>query len=233
MRKIIASVLLAAGAFAQSPAFETATIKPSKDEPGHSGSHTRTGRIVMSGQTLKSLICKAYRVKDFQVSGGPKWIDGDRFDINAKAEGAADSPELLLMLRTLLADRFQLAFHHEEKIASTYALVVVKSGLKIKPAADGATSQSNGSRGKLTAQGVTMSKLADILEREMGGPVTDLTGVSGGYDFTLEWSTEGDANDLQSALLAALQQQLGLKLEMRKLPVDLLVIDRAEKPSEN
>lgn len=233
MRKIIASILFAAGAFAQSPAFEAATIKPSKDQPGHSGSHTRTGMIVMSGQTLKGLICKAYQVNDYQVSGGPKWIDGDRFDINAKAEGAADSPQLLLMLRTLLADRFQLVFHHEEKIDSTYALVVAKSGLKIKPSADGAGSNSNGSKGQLTAQGVTMSKLADMLAREMGGPVADLTGIAGGYDFTLEWSMEGDANDRQSALLAALQQQLGLKLEMRKLPVDLLVVDRAEKPSEN
>ena len=78
-----------------------------------------------------------------------------------------------------------------------------------------------------------MAKLADSLARDVGSPVTDLTGTPGAYDFTLEWSTEGDATDVQSALFAALQQQLGLKLESRKLPVDLLVIDRAEKPTEN
>jgi uncharacterized protein (TIGR03435 family) len=136
-------------------------------------------------------------------------------------------------LQTLLADRFQLTFHHEEKIASTYALVVAKSGLKIKPVEGATGSKSSGGNGKIAAQGITMAKLADQLSRRVGGPVTDLTGVSGAYDFTLEWSTEGDANDLQSALFAALQDQLGLKLEMRKLPVDLLVIDRAEKPSDN
>jgi uncharacterized protein (TIGR03435 family) len=112
MRTVI--FFLATCALAQPPAFEAATIKPSKDRPGHTGSHSRTGMIVLTGQTLKGLICAAYDVKDFQVSGGPKWMDDDRFDINAKAEGAADGPQLKNMLQTLLADRFQLVFHREQ-----------------------------------------------------------------------------------------------------------------------
>ncbi len=226
-------ILLATCAFAQPPAFEAATIKPSQDAFGHSGWHVRTGMIVMDGQTLKSLIAIAYHVKDSQVSGGPKWIDGDRFDINAKALGAADQPQLLLMLRTMLADRFQLVFHHEEKIAPAFALVALKSGIKIKPVEGAEGSSSHSSKGELTATGVTMAKLADILSSEVKAPVTDLTGAPGAYDFKLDWSTEGDRDDLQSALFAALQSQLGLKLEMRKLPVDLIVVDKAEKPSEN
>jgi uncharacterized protein (TIGR03435 family) len=231
MRKFI--FFLAACAFAQPPAFEAATIKPSKDQPGHSGSHSRTGMIVLTGQTLKGLICAAYQVKDFQVSGGPKWMDGDRFDINARAEGAADGPQLKNMLQTLLADRFQLVFHHEQKIGPAYALVLVKSGLKIKPVEGASGSNSNGSKGQLTVTGMTMPTFADLLTRELKTPVVDLTETPGAYDFKLEWSLEGDKDDAQSALFAALQSQLGLKLESRKLPIDLIVVDRAEKPSEN
>ena len=216
---------------AQPPVFEAASIKPSKEFSGrHWDSHP--GTISLRGHSLKSLICVAYHVKESQVSGGPKWLDDDRFDINAKAEGPAEDPQLLAMLQTLLAERFQLVFHHEEKIGSAFALVAAKSGLKIQPVeAEG--SRSSGSKGRIVAKGVSMEKLAEILSRQAGAPVSDMTGATGVYNFTLEWSTEGDAADIQSALFAALQQQLGLKLEMRKLPVDLLVIDRAEKPSEN
>lgn len=231
MRKAL-WILLASSLLAQQAAFEAATIKPSKDDPGHRGWHSNTGMMTMSGHTLKSLICVAYGKKEAQVSGGPKWVDQDRFDINAKAEGAADDPQLLAMLRTLLADRFQLRFHHEERIAPAYAMVLAKSGLKLKPA-DSAGSKSNSSKGRMMAQGVTMEKVAEMLSRRIGSTVVDLTGAPGAYDFTLEWSTEGDAAEQQSALLAAIQERLGVKLEMRKLPTDFLVIDRAEQPSEN
>jgi len=227
------SILLATHALAQPPAFEAATIKPSVDRPGHSGSHSRTGMIVLTGQTLKGLICNAYQVRDFQVTGGPKWIDGDRFDVNAKAEGAAEGPQLRAMLQTLLADRFQLVFHHEQKIAPAYALVLGKSGLKIKPVEGATGSGSNGGKGELTVTGMTMSRFADVLSRELKGPVVDLTETPGAYDFKLTWSIDGDANDDQSSLLAELQSQLGVKLESRKLPIDLIVVDKAEKPSEN
>jgi uncharacterized protein (TIGR03435 family) len=227
------SILLAAHAFAQPPSFEAAAIKPSKEEFGHSGWDSHPGIISLRGQTLKGLICIAYHVKDSQVAGGPKWLEGDRFDINAKAEGAANDRQLLQMLQTLLADRFQLVFHHEEKVAPAYALVLAKSGLKITPVEGTNGSHSNGSKGQLTVTGMTMPGLAEALSRELKTPVVDLTETPGAYNFKLDWSTEGDANDLQSALFAALQLQLGLKLESRKLPVDMIVVDRAEKPSEN
>jgi uncharacterized protein (TIGR03435 family) len=232
MRKLIASILFAACVFAQSPVFEAATIKPSKDEPGHTGWHSRTGTIQLTGHTLKSLIAVAYQVKPAQVSVGPKWMTDDRFDINAKSENAADAQQLLVMVQTLLAERFQLVFHHEERIAPAYALLLTKSGLKIKPSED-AGSSSSSSKGRMIAKGVSMAKLADNLTRQLGTTVTDLTGAPGVYDFTLEWATEGDATDLQSALFAALQTQLGLRLELRKLPTDTIVVDKAEKPSEN
>jgi uncharacterized protein (TIGR03435 family) len=228
-----ALLLLATCAFAQPPAFEAATIKPSKSQPGRSASHTRTGMIILTGKTLKGLICSAYDIEDFQVSGGPKWMDEDRYDVNARAEGAANGPQLMMMLQTLLADRFQLAIHHEQKVGPAYALVLVKSGLKIKPVEGATGTNSKGGKGQLTVTGMPMHEFADLLARELKTPVVDFTASPGAYDFKLEWSTEGDANDLQSALFAALESQLGLKLESRKLPIDLIVVDRAEKPSEN
>lgn len=225
-------ILVAALAFAQPPAFEAAAIKPSKDASGGVHWDTEPGRINLRGATLKGLITIAYHVKDFQVAGGPKWLDGDRFDINAKSELGEDDPKLLEMLQTLLSDRFQLVIHHEQKIAPAFALVVAKSGLKMKPS-EATGSKSKGGRGQLTATGVTMAKLAEQLSRRVEAPIVDLTETPGAYDLKLEWSIEGDANDVQSALFAALQSQLGLKLESRKLPIDLIVVDKAEKPSEN
>ena len=158
--------LLATCAFALSPAFEAATIKPSKSQPGRSATHTRTGMVVLTGKTLKGLICSAYDVKDFQVSGGPKWMDEDRYDVNAKAEGAANGRQLMTMLQTLLADRFQLAVHHEQKVGPAYALVLVKSGLKIKPIEGATGTNSKGGKGQLTVTGMKMPGFADLLARE-------------------------------------------------------------------
>jgi len=88
-------ILIAAScSLAQSRSFEAATIKPSKDDPGHSGWHVRTGRIILTGQTLKSVIAIAYHLKDTQISGGPKWTDVERYDINAESAGAAEQPQL-------------------------------------------------------------------------------------------------------------------------------------------
>jgi len=231
--RIVLFFFLAAYTFGQPPAFEAATIKPSKSQPGHSATHSRTGMIVLTGKTLKGLICSAYNVEDFQVSGGPKWVDDDRYDINAKAEGAANGAQLDVMLQTLLADRFQLAVHHEQKIGPAFALVVAKSGMKIQPVPGATGTNSNGGRGQLTVSGMTMPRFAEILSRELKTPVVDLTGAPGAYAFKLEWSLEGDANDIQSAFFAAIQSTLGLKLESRKLPIDVIVVDRAEKPSDN
>jgi uncharacterized protein (TIGR03435 family) len=235
MLKALSSIfiLLSAHVSAQAPAFEAATIKPSKDAPGHSGSHSRPGMIVLTGQTLKGLICSAYQVKDFQVSGGPKWLEQDRFDVNAKAEGAANGEQIQQMLQTLLADRFQLAVHREQKIAPAYALVLAKSGLKIKPVEGADGSNSHGGKGELTVTGMTMADLANYLSKRVGTVVADLTGTAGAFNFKLEWSTEGNMDDSQAALFSALQSELGVKVESRKLPVDLIVVDKAERPSEN
>jgi uncharacterized protein (TIGR03435 family) len=230
---MLLTILLAATVLLQSPSFQAATIKPSNDAVGHSDLHIRTSRIAATGETLKDLVAIAYQMKDTQVTAGPAWADVERYDINAESNGA-EQPQLLLMLQTLLADRFQLVIHHEERILPVYAMTVVNSGLKIKPAeSQDGDSHSEGSNGSLTAEGVSMPKLADLLSRDLKLPVKDLTGVNGRYTFKIEWSTQGDTVDSQDAMFNALEQQLGVKLELRKVPIDTIVIDRAEKPGEN
>jgi uncharacterized protein (TIGR03435 family) len=235
---------------AQTPApvaFEAATIKPSQDAPHHSGTHTRTGLLMIQGQTLHTLIRTAYHLMPNQVEGGPKWAESERYDINAKSEGPAEDPELMRMLQTLLADRFQLTFHTEKKEFPGYALVVAKGGLKIHPvdqAVDRTNSNSNDLHASVELEGATLAKFADILSRSMPMPVVDQTGIAGAFTFKLEWSRDdrtargSDSNgavpvDNSPTIFSALQEQLGLKLESKKLPMDVLVIDRAEKPGEN
>jgi uncharacterized protein (TIGR03435 family) len=245
-------LLLAACAFGQaapSPAFEVASIKPSKDEPGSSGITTDKGRISGRNVTLKRCVRGAYGVQESQILGGPKWVDEDRYYIDAKAAGPAGDRELMLMLQSLLAERFKLAFHRETRALPGYALVVGKSGLKAKPSQPDTPSRTSSRWGSIDAEACTMAQLALKLSEVLHLHVADFTAVPGEFDFKLEWTSDdmqakppsrGDtpataALDAASGppIFEALQEQLGLKLESRKVPVEVLVIDHAEKPSEN
>jgi uncharacterized protein (TIGR03435 family) len=191
----------------------------------------------------------AYEVKESQVLGGPKWLDSDRFDIDAKSAGAAQGPERMAMLQTLLAERFQLALHRETKTVPGYALVVDKAGLKIHAVEPGKSSLSTRNT-SMTAEKASMANLASTLSRRSGILVDDATGLKSVFDFKLELpkpqdnhagpaggDTQGaeasEPGSFEAALSNALQDQLGLKLEARKIRQDVLVIDRAEKPPEN
>jgi uncharacterized protein (TIGR03435 family) len=243
IRVVLFTLLGAASSLAQNlpskPAFEVAAIKPSTAGPGSSGSHSRNGRLTIDNMTLKEIMMWAYGVQAYQISGGPNWMTADRFQVDAKAEDKVPGEQLRLMMQTLLAERFQLTFHREKKEMTAYALVVAKSGMKIKPV-EGEGSSTNTNNGKMTAKHVSMQRLAEVLSRQLGLPVVDETHVAGGFDFTLEWSNdrqqraaaETGANEGPS-IFTALPEQLGLKLETRKVPVEILVVDRAERPSDN
>ena len=245
MRSILLSTGLAAFCFAQTdpptPAFEVAAIKVSKTSDNSSHSRTTDGRIMMDNLTLKQIILQAYRLKEYQLTGGPNWLDTDRFHIDAKAESKVKSEQLMMMLQNLLAERFQLVAHRQKKEMAAYALVVAKGGPKAMKLSEVSGSNTNSNGLKLTAHPASMEILAAFLSRQVDMPVVDETDLKGNFDFTLEWSTErmqqkADADGTALAvptLFAALPQQLGLRLESRKVPIDILVIDRAEKPSEN
>jgi uncharacterized protein (TIGR03435 family) len=199
-------------------------------------------RIRGENLSLRTLILQAYDVLDFQITGGPRWLGSDRFDV----EATTGRPEPIRLsdfgplLRSLLADRFHLATHKETREMQTYVLVVDKGGPKLRqttgvPAQSmrGVNQRATAGKAKMIGDGVTLSALAyRIAEQQpfLGHTVLDKTGLTGFYDFTLEWDAGDDA---EPSIVAALRMQLGLKLTSEKSFVEVLVIDSAEKPSTN
>jgi bla regulator protein blaR1 len=251
MLRTCAFILLFSGAavFAQpaekKPVFEAASIKP--PDPNYSGSgwNTSTGRITVRNMTLRQLVMLAYDVKDYQVSGGPKWLDDDRYTIVAKLEdagqpaprGKENDARLRLAMQSLLADRFRMAMHTESREMSAYALVVARNGFKLqKSEAAGGSSSSWGSHsghGTATFKGASMERLAYHLASMLDRPVVDRTGVQGVFDFSLQWSADDAVDPSGPSIFTAIQEQLGLKLEGQKVPMEIIAIDHAEKPDAN
>jgi bla regulator protein BlaR1 len=216
------------------PAFEVAAIKPSK--PGSTGSSIlwdMSGRLTVENASLKRLIWSAYDVRDFQIVGGPPWLDSGTFDIVAKPEGPTNQDQKRAMQQKLLADRFHLKLHRENREMPVYELLVAKPGFKLREAANprhGIAGRANA----IESNGSNIAALAETLARKLRRTVLDKTGLTGFYDYKLEFSLDPatDGTALPS-IFTALQEQLGLRLESAKGPVEILVVDHAEKPSEN
>jgi uncharacterized protein (TIGR03435 family) len=220
--------------------FEVASIKPSNGDPGSSGIITTRGRLTAINVTVKRCIMGAYGVGPNQIFGGPDWLDSDRFEITAKADQPVGDHILMTMLQTLLAERFRLVLHREAKPIEVYILDVAKNGPKLEKG-DGLGSKTNNGRGDIVATNATMDRFAEILSRQTDRPVVNETGLEGVFNLKLQWTPEsatpakqpdGAAIDGPS-LFTAIQEQLGLQLRARKVPVEVLVIDHLEKPSAN
>jgi uncharacterized protein (TIGR03435 family) len=189
------------------------------------------GRIATApmGVTARKIMMEAFHLtQQYQLSGGPGWIDSDRFDLAAVAEHAKEN-QLRQMLQTLLAERFKLVIHRETKEMPVYHLLVAKSGAKLHEWKEGDPMPEFGSddRLKFIDHG-NMQHLADLLSSvgAVGRPVLDKTSLTGVYLFHVAW-------DPREEFLPAVQEQLGLKLESQKDLVDFIVIDRIEKPDPN
>ena len=252
MRRIVVAIAAAALMWAQAPdpakpdlykkvEFEVASIRPAIDDHAHD-TDTDRGFFHTHNLTLKRLISDAYRVDMRQIFGGPAWVDSDSYDINAKipAEFAESRTRDTIpeMLQSLLADRFHLVIHREPRQASGYLLVVTKKGPKMQPTApDAQGSNSHTKKTHLTAENVSMAGLARYLSRnnDIGAMVIDKTGLTGGFNFELDWAPErvAAASDDRVSIFTAIVEQLGLKLESAKVPIEAIVIDRAEKPEGN
>ena len=230
-------------------AFEVASLKPTA-ETGRGMSLNRSpgGRFTTTNASLEMLIEFAYDVRSHQVSGGPKWLESEGFDIVAKAENANPSTEdLRAMVQKLLEDRFKLALHRETKELLEFALAVGKGGPKLHASGKDETRISGGGKGRTIYEKASMATLAWNLSQRLGRTVVDRTGLKGDFDFALEWAPGEDEprkkingveipppTDISGpSVFTALQEQLGLKLESTKGPVEILVIDRAERPSAN
>jgi uncharacterized protein (TIGR03435 family) len=237
-----------------SPAFEAASIKAtaSGDPRGSTFSFTPGGGLKVTNGTLKGLIESAYDVRDFKISGAAGWMNSQGYDVFAKT--APDDPqtparstqdrikETRLRLRELLADRFHLTVHRETKELPIYALTVAKNGPKLKENAT--TPPGAGIRtacGQMTGTSTSMANLAIMLSRQFDRSVQDRTGLTGKYDFQLAWTPDAGpcgatADGLPpdgASIFTALQEQLGLKLESTRGPVEVIIVDHAEKAAEN
>lgn len=212
--------------------FDVASIRrpnPSGDRGTNMSSNG--GTVMLHNATLKFCIVAAYGVQEQLIEGGPAWINSERYEILAKAGDSAQRAQLASMLQSLLEDRFKLKIHRETKQRPIYALTVAKSGPKLHPSEGGEFFLGRRGKGPVTGRKASMAGLAGTLSTLMGRKVVDQTGLSGVYDFTLEFAPLDAVDSPLPALVTALQEQLGLKLEAANGPVEVLVVDHAEKPT--
>jgi len=254
--KLLACSILILGV-ARGQQFDVATIKPNTENDNRMMMRPLPGGgFTASGVTLKQLIMQAYDIVGFQLTGEPRWVGTDRWDVQARAEGFQDriplEPERA-MLRALLADRFQLKVHGETREMPVYGLVLAKNGPKLAAVADPA--KPPGLRqgpGSLRFTKSTIAMLARQLGLQLGRNVIDKTGLAGVYDFALEWTPEpgqgggpeafgfppgtpGPSNATFNgpSIYTAVQEQLGLRLDSQRGPAEVLVVDFVDKPSAN
>jgi uncharacterized protein (TIGR03435 family) len=246
---------LACTVAAQTVSFEVASVKRNASGDARIAAGATPGGYAATNVPLRFLLMSAYGVRRNQVIGGPAWIDADRFDIAARAPDGAAPASMLLRLRELLRERFNLLAHVEARDAPIYALARVRpngplgrnlrpSALACTPGAPENPCRLNGTigavSGSLTATGQTMPDFAGYLGRNVDRPVVDRTGLPGRFDFELAWTAD-DTRGLATAaapatndrgiLLTALTEQLGLSLGASRGPVEFLVIDHVERPA--
>jgi uncharacterized protein (TIGR03435 family) len=234
MRRAVAVLLLiASAACAQKLAFEVVSVKPSTSTDPRSNAVINDGGAVLTNVSLRQCVEAAYGIQDPELVA-PDWLETTRFDIQAKPPAAHPKEYLQPMLKALLEERFQLSAHRETKTMPAYALVIGKDGLKIKAVEPGeGNTQTSGSR--FIGTKVTMNRLAQFLSRMLDHPVIDKTGSQGVFDIDLHYAWE----DLTAtapkqpsngpSIYTALQEQLGLKLQSEKLPVEVVVVDHLER----
>jgi bla regulator protein BlaR1 len=224
------------------PAFEVASVKPT--DPSEGPGQMRVaggGRLELSGVSVKMLLQQAYRMSGYRIYGGPSWLDSARYSIVAKAPGNPTLDEMRPMLQRLLADRFHLALHHEEKDLPVYRLVVAKNGPKFKESEVSGPPQSRMGMGRIADDKASLDTFASQLGQQLGRFVLNQTGLTGDFDLQMQWTPDpgqnigGDDSPPPPgadgvSIFTALQEQLGLKLEAGKGPVDVIVVDHAEKP---
>jgi uncharacterized protein (TIGR03435 family) len=272
------------------PQFDVVSIKANNSGNGfvRIGGQPAAGRFVATNATVEMLVTWAYRMQNYQLSAGPGWIQTDKFDVEARSDAGALTPDQTSqMVQSLLADRFLLKTHRATTEGSIYALVVGKNGLKMKRSADQSPFGGRGARGgapprgesgpggrgpiafdgpgerragplppggarmapgSLEIQGVSTAMLAQFLAQQLGRPVIDKTGADGLFAVSLEWATDPNfaglgpggvrgpdigASTSGPSLFTAVEEQLGLRLESTKGPVETLVIDSIQRPQEN
>jgi uncharacterized protein (TIGR03435 family) len=232
------------------PEFEVATIKPTKGTP-FTIHPTPSGLLIANNASLSYLIKFGYEVHPRQITKAPAWLETKKYDLTAKPEkkGQPSLKQMRVMVRKLLADRFQLAFHIEKRELPVYAVTGAKTGAKLarnESNPNGNPGYGGGPTGMKVMNSTITEFIGFVLNDALEKPVVDQTGFGAArYDFVLKWTPDAAQPQAASAppsaanpdaapdIFAAMQQQLGLKLESTKAPVDVMVIDRVERLSEN
>jgi uncharacterized protein (TIGR03435 family) len=220
-------------------------VKPNKsDEAGLRFDIQPGGRLVAVNMALKQFIRAAYTLQLYQIVGAPAWVDSERFDITALTERNLGMPmvwtpgtfaPLQLMMQSVLADRFKMITHSERRESQTYSLVLQsRDASKLRPAESACVTNCGMkiASGAVTARSVPLAQYAELLSQQTGRLVIDSTGLTGSFDFEVHWTPDSvqQKTDDAPSLFTALQEQLGLKLEATRGPVDVLVIDQVERP---
>jgi uncharacterized protein (TIGR03435 family) len=238
----ILSATAVAMLYAQQPAFEVATVKANHSGDGSTGfPGVRDGMVTARNASLKMLLRAAYDLSESRIMG-PGWLDTDRFDVTAKPPQGVPASEMMPMLQTLLTERFHLAVHREMKEMPVFDMIVAKGGLKLSlsdPAHPFPTPPANPG-GAMNFGAGTMPQIAQRLGGAAGRPILDKTGLEGSYGFLVIYtpvSAQSAGNALSSGppdFFTAVEQQMGLKLETKNEPIEVLVVDHAERvPTEN
>jgi bla regulator protein blaR1 len=256
------------------PSFDAASIKPYAFD-GRVGVNTQPGRFAASGVTMKSLMSMAYDIKNYQITGGPNWMETATYGIEAKAPSQMTRETMLLMLQSLIEERCKLKFRRETREQPVYSLVVAKGGHKLERSKDENGNPltevpREGGKGRIIGPGdrapagtvfysgngfsagaISMERLAYFLADPLGRKVIDKTGIIGLYDINLQWipdsgqaglaqfvrpteiPSESPKENTAASIFTAIQEQLGLKLEFDKGPVEFFIIESIEKPTEN
>jgi len=244
--KLLCIMLLSGTALAQK--FDAASVKPFDPAKARAEAKRRIftltpGGVTAYGVTLKEVIAAAYGVKDYQIAG-PSWLTSEGFEIIAKTAAPATDDQLRVMLQDLLADRFRLVSHREQRELPVYALLAGKKTSALQEAKADAEAKLTFQNGGFRFQNYSMGRFAEYLTRMRGinRPVLDLTGMEGIYNFAIVFADSADPAEVKMAveraltddsILAVVGSQLGLKIESRKMPQDMLIIDGIERPTAN
>ena len=233
---VCASVVLAADA----PAFDVASIRPC--DAGGGPIDVKPGTVTMRCISLNGAIRWAYNVLDVQVTG-PEWLSTARFEIIAKAGAPAKEREMQPMMQKLLADRFKLELHRQTKEVNSMILTVAKGGHKLKEVQEAGSPSFSTGKLNLTGKGATIAELITFLSRQIRLPIVDQTGLAGRYDYFMDINAyvteemrqqQGPPVEAPSIIANALKGQLGLQVDAKKMPMEVLVVDKMEKtPTEN
>jgi len=260
MRTLFFFVVAAAALLEQPlarPRFEVASIKPSQE---HGMMYVRAlpGGHLMANAPARLMLMNAYGVQFSQLVGAPDWLSSETWSVDARAEGNATRDELMLRLQSLLEERFHLQVHHENREMPVYALIAARKGPKLPAPKEGACAtpvpgqpepsappcgrvRISMSPGGILMEGgsAAVSEFARVLAIPLGRPVVDRTSLIGAYDIRLQFSDDLSGTTpppeavTSSGVFTAIQEQLGLKLEPAKAPVDVLAIDHIDRPTAN